>query len=112
MQEEAPQRYIGKSSASGVSSFGMSGVNAHAVFAASTSIHESLLTGQCRGCLPWHRRAHWPVPKAHHFLMLSTADRRAGICRWLISAFALQSEFELMSSLVPRIVSHNYDCLA
>lgn len=78
-QEVAPQPYYGIGAASGVSSFGMSGVNAHGMFAASKS-QEGYPDGHPRPEVPWQRTVHWPVPKPHHFLGTATAERRSGLC--------------------------------
>ena len=81
VQEVAPQVYSHSTAAAGISSFGMSGVNAHAVFASSSKIGlAALSTEQQR--IVWQRYSHWPVSSAHHFLQSGIAERKAGICRY------------------------------
>ena len=81
LQEVAPQPYTDKESAAGISSFGMSGVNAHAVFARPDSNGNAIVSGNPSQTV-WQRYSHWPVPPAHHFLQTAVMDRKAGLCRW------------------------------
>lgn len=64
MGHEAPQ------AAAGTSSFGMSGVNAHAIFLAPSA--ESPMTDECdaesAGRLTWRCARHWAAPVEHRLL--------------------------------------------
>ena len=80
MQEVTPQQYNSQAAAAGVSSFGMSGVNAHAVFAQGSNRAVMLLDSKTEGP-QWRQRRHWPVPSPHHFLQSTATDRRSGVCR-------------------------------
>ena len=62
----------------GCSSFGMSGVNAHALFSAP-HIQE-----HAEAALAWQRQRHWPVPALHHMLVTALWDRFAvtARCAW------------------------------
>lgn len=80
LQVVSPQVYSRGAAAAGVSSFGMSGVNAHAVFAQGLAQNEGLENLKV-ALGPWQRRNHWPVPISHHFLLLAVAERRSGVCR-------------------------------
>ncbi len=87
----------------GCSSFGMSGVNAHALLAAP---HED-------GCIlgnemAWRQRRHWPVLDAHHMLAstFKDTDREAGVrCAPLVW---LQREFGVVVpfTTVIHILTH------
>lgn len=77
MQAAAPQLYDGSHAAAGVSSFGMSGVNAHAVFGASRTAE-----AQQEDPLTWKHNRHWPVPPRHYFLKRAKWEGAAGVCRY------------------------------
>ena len=58
--------------AAGTSSFGMSGVNAHAVLCSAELQH----IPEERSCLPWQRLRHWFAPAQH--ALLSTCAKYGG----------------------------------
>ena len=62
--------------AAGASSFGMSGVNAHAVLRAPAAP-----SGQRAPELPWRRGRHWMAPQAHALLFAMAWERHARLCR-------------------------------
>lgn len=60
----------------GCSSFGMSGINAHALF---SSPHPQQL---CQSTvLTWQQHHHWPMPVHHHMLVSSFWNRDAAVAR-------------------------------
>ena len=59
----------------GASSFGMSGVNAHALFASPKVLAHAVSE------VDWQRERHWMAPSHHHMLDSARWNRQAGQCR-------------------------------
>jgi acyl transferase domain-containing protein len=59
----------------GCSSFGMSGVNAHALFSAPHTLEHADLA------LTWQRQRHWPVPVYHRMLVAALWDPATATAR-------------------------------
>ena len=68
----------------GVSSFGMSGVNAHGLFVAPS---EGRCSHGAEEPLLWHSVRHWPLAMRHNLLLSVSAG--GGVCR--SAKFAAQS---------------------
>lgn len=66
---------------SGCSSFGMSGVNAHALYSAALPQDSEEIS------LSWLHRRHWPVLVNHQFLVTALWDRPSAIARYAASVF-------------------------
>ena len=70
--------------AAGTSSFGMSGINAHAIFSAPVAAlgtaESSLFTAESPSGLVWQRARHWPAPAAHRLLRSFAREATGGTC--------------------------------
>lgn len=76
----------------GCSSFGMSGTNAHGLFAGAPQI---MLTRTPKPSLAWQHGRHWPLPACSHMLASSTYDRSGGVCRFQVPLASPQLAFLL-----------------
>ena len=74
-QEEAALPWSSDTMSAGASSFGMSGVNAHALFTSP----KALAYGTSE--VDWQRERHWMAPSHHHMLSSARYNRQAGQCR-------------------------------
>lgn len=74
-QEEAPLPLSSDMMSAGASSFGMSGVNAHALFASPKVLAHAVSE------VGWQRDRHWMAPSHHHLLDSAKFSRQAGQCR-------------------------------
>ena len=63
--------------AAGTSSFGMSGVNAHAIFSVPAA---ALVTAESPRGLIWQSARHWVAPAAHQLLRSFARDATGGTC--------------------------------
>ena len=86
VQPEVPREgtswAVGAGALAGCSSFGMSGTNAHGLFAVpqtyySTQSRDSLSKPK----LAWKRARHWPQPPANFMLAGATFDRSTSTCK-------------------------------
>ena len=62
----------------GTSSFGMSGVNAHALLAAAGAAEPAVSAAAPQSSLAWERSTHWPHPLPHPLLLLVTVQPSSG----------------------------------
>lgn len=67
----------------GCSSFGMSGVNAHALLSAPHTQQQHRTAA-----LAWDHQRCWPMPAHHHMLMAAKWDRAGLVARWAMCAAA------------------------
>ena len=66
-RQPSPHPLAGLSSVAGTSSFGMSGVNAHALVAGAPGPQRALCPA---GAAVWELTRYWPTPQAHRLLQL------------------------------------------
>ena len=83
---------LGASALAGCSSFGMSGTNAHGLFAAPPTLH---LREESSIKLSWQRSRHWPQAPANHMLSSAVFDRSATTCKLQVPLAAPQLSFLL-----------------
>ncbi len=75
LQEGAALPWSSDKMSAGASSFGMSGVNAHALFASPKVLAHNASE------VDWQRERHWMVPSHHIMLASAQYSRQAGQCR-------------------------------
>lgn len=86
----------------GTSSFGMSGINAHAILRSRGTVEEGI-----KSCLPWRRHRCWPRPQAHALLLSVTVTRGIACfaCNLKTPRLAYLAEFQVEShSTLPTFV--------
>jgi acyl transferase domain-containing protein len=91
----------GSTQLAGTSSFGMSGVNAHALLSSAVLL-PAAPAASASGQLPWQRGSYWPSPPPHPLLQLASLRTAASGGGWLAECGA-----DLASARLAWLAEHS-----